>query len=144
LNIKKINLKIINYWWKLKFTVQLLLLLIAFPEVDCIPGILNVFKVGVFVTATVWIIFNWNLTCFKIGCIIQYICQNKVIRQKVMNFWNIFIPSPILFFNFKLRLWLSDPLNRAIDSDLNVLNHVLMTLASDRVGEIVGNYWPVK
>ena len=31
--------------------------------------------------------------------VIQYICQNKVIRQKVRNFRNIFIPSPIVFFN---------------------------------------------
>jgi hypothetical protein len=35
-----------------------------------------------------------------------------VIRQKVRNFRNIFIPSPILFLN----------LNRAIDSDIKVLN----------------------
>ena len=45
----------------------------------------------------------------------QYICQNKVIRQKVRNFRNTFIPSPILFFNlnsliirsFKSRNWLN-------------------------------------
>jgi hypothetical protein len=89
----------INYWWKLKFTVQLLILLIVNPEVDWIPGILNVFKVGVFVTASLWIILNWKLTCFKIWYTIQYICQNKVTRQKIRNFRNIFIPSPILFFN---------------------------------------------
>jgi hypothetical protein len=47
----------INYWWKLKFTVQLLILLIVNPEVDWIPGILNVFKVGVFVTTTVCELF---------------------------------------------------------------------------------------
>jgi hypothetical protein len=38
--------------------------------------------------------------------------------------------------------YLSDLLNRAIDSDIKVLNHVLLMLAS--VGQIVGNYWPVK
>ena len=47
-----------------------------------------------------------------------------------------------IIFQFKFRLWLSDLLNRAIDSDIKVLNHVLLTLAS--VGQIVGNYWPVK
>ena len=47
----------INYWWKLKFTEQLLLLIVN-PEVDWIPGILNVFKVGVFVTATVCELFS--------------------------------------------------------------------------------------
>jgi hypothetical protein len=36
----------------------------------------------------------------------------KVIRQKVRNFRNNFIPSPILFFN----------INRAIDSNIKVLN----------------------
>jgi hypothetical protein len=46
------------------------------------------------------IILNWNLTCFKIWYIIQYIWQNKVIRQKVRNLRNIFIPSPILFFSY--------------------------------------------
>jgi hypothetical protein len=50
----------INYWWKLKFTVQLIILLIVNPEVDWIPGILNVFKVGVFVTATVCELFWTN------------------------------------------------------------------------------------
>ena len=48
----------INYWWNLKFTEQLLIPLIVNPEVDCIPGILNVFKVGVFVTATVCELFS--------------------------------------------------------------------------------------
>jgi hypothetical protein len=54
--------------------------------------------------------------------------------------WVTQLPANI--FEFKFRLWLSDLLNRAIDSDIKVLNHVLLTLAS--VGQIVGNYWPVK
>ena len=37
--------------------MQLSILLIVIPEVDWIPGILNVFKVGVFVTATVCELF---------------------------------------------------------------------------------------
>ena len=49
-----------------------------------------------------------------------------------------------IFFQFKFWLWLSDLLNRTIDSDIKVLNHILLTLASDSVGQIVGNYWPVK
>ena len=60
----------INYWWKLKFTVQLLIMLIVNPEVDCIPGILNVFKVGVFVTATVCELFwtkIWPVSKFDIS-----------------------------------------------------------------------------
>ena len=60
----------INYWWKLKFTVQLLILIIVNPEVDCIHGILNVFKVGVFVTATVCELFwseIWPVSKFDIS-----------------------------------------------------------------------------
>ena len=34
-------------------------------------------------------------------------------------------------FHFKIRLWFSSLLNRTIDSDIKVLNHVLLTLASD-------------
>jgi hypothetical protein len=34
-------------------------------------------------------------------------------------------------FHFKIWLWFSSPLNHTIDSDINVLNHVLLTLASD-------------
>ena len=40
-----------------------------------------------------------------------------------------------IIFQFKFRLWLSDLLNHAINSDIKVLNHVLLTLAS--VGQIV-------
>ena len=61
----------INYWWKLKFTEQLLILLIVDPEVDCISGILNVFKVGVFVTATVCELFTieiWPVSKLDISC----------------------------------------------------------------------------
>ena len=60
----------INYGWKLKFTVQLLILLIVNPKVDWIPGILNVFKVGVFVTATVCELFLteiWPVSKFGIS-----------------------------------------------------------------------------
>ena len=42
---------------KVKVHCELLILLIVNPEVDWIPGILNVFKVGVFVTATVCELF---------------------------------------------------------------------------------------
>ena len=34
-------------------------------------------------------------------------------------------------FHFKIHLWFSGLLNRTIDSDIKVLNHVLLTLASD-------------
>ena len=34
-------------------------------------------------------------------------------------------------FQYKFRLWLSGLLNRTIESDLKVLNHVLLALASD-------------
>ena len=60
----------IDYWWKLQFTVQLLILLIVNPEVDWIPGILNVFKVGVFVIATVCELFGteiWPVSKFDIS-----------------------------------------------------------------------------
>ena len=112
--------------------VQLLIMLIVNPEVDWIPGILNVFKVGVFVTASLWIILNWNLTCFKIWYTIQYI-------QEFPEHFHSFTD---IIFQFKFQLWLSDLLNRAVDSDKKVLNHVYLTLAS--VCQIVGNYWPVK
>jgi hypothetical protein len=45
------------------------------------------------------------------------------------HFRNIFIPSPIVFFILKSD-WFSGLLNRTIDSDIKVLNHVLLTLAS--------------
>ena len=34
-------------------------------------------------------------------------------------------------FHFKIRLWFSGLLNHTIDSDIKVLNHMLLTLASD-------------
>ena len=34
-------------------------------------------------------------------------------------------------FHFNFRLWFSGLLNRTIDSDIKVLNHILLTLASD-------------
>jgi hypothetical protein len=50
--------------------LKLLILLIVNPEVDWIPGILNVFKVGVFVTATVCELFwteIWPVSKFDIS-----------------------------------------------------------------------------
>ena len=50
--------------------MQLLILLIVNPEVDWIPGILSVFKVGVFVTPTVCELFwteIWPLSKFDIS-----------------------------------------------------------------------------
>ena len=35
------------------------------------------------------------------------------------------------FFHFKIRLWFSDLLDRTIDSDIKVLNRILLMLASD-------------
>jgi hypothetical protein len=54
-------------------------------------------------------------------CIWRLFRYNKTLK-KVRNFRNIFIPSPILFFNLN-----SDLLNRAIDSDIKVLKlcHVI-------------------
>ena len=34
-------------------------------------------------------------------------------------------------FEFKFQFWLSSLLNRTIDSDIKVLNHILLTLGSD-------------
>ena len=90
LNIKKINLKMINYWWKLKFN--------TFAKTK-----------------------SWDKKSGISGIYFHSVTD--------------------IVFQFKFRLWLSDLLNRAIDSDIKVLNHVLLTLAS--VGQIVGNYWPV-
>ena len=50
--------------------MQLIILLIVNPEVDWIPGILNVFKVGVYVTATVCELFwaeIWPVSKFDIS-----------------------------------------------------------------------------
>jgi hypothetical protein len=60
----------------------------------------------------------------------------KIHQTKSQEFPEHFHFFTDVIFQFKFRLWLSDLLNRAIDSDMKVLNHLLLTLGAHRSGHL--------